>query len=245
MATPHLILLGYGITDSLQLTVESQRALARFGNAYALGVPANLGAYLKAQRVKVTDISSHLSPGRAYADAYLEVATFLLNRTAQERPVLFLSPGNPVIFNSIGRYLVAEGRRLGLSVQVIPAVSQLDLVVAALGLDVAAAGLQVFDAGRLAVSQHGPNAAIPALVMNLAAAGQAAVPSANVPGLDLGPLAARLLAAYPAEHPAILVQADERGTSLAPLPLGRLAAVAPRVTPGMHLFLPIVAAPAT
>ena len=42
MAVPHVILLGYGVTDSLQLTVESQRILARHGSACGVGLPANL-----------------------------------------------------------------------------------------------------------------------------------------------------------------------------------------------------------
>ena len=58
MATPHLVLIGYGVTDTLQITVEAQRLLARYGSAYSLGLPANLAAFLKSQRVKVTDIAS-------------------------------------------------------------------------------------------------------------------------------------------------------------------------------------------
>nr|HMQ20890.1 HEAT repeat domain-containing protein [Planctomycetota bacterium] len=45
MATPHIILCGFGVTDSLQLTVETQRALARYGAAYTLGRLGIMGAF--------------------------------------------------------------------------------------------------------------------------------------------------------------------------------------------------------
>lgn len=86
MATPHLVLIGYGVTDTLQITVEAQRLLARYGSAYSLGLPANLAAFLKSQRVKVADIASRMAPGRDYADSYLDIANFLIGRTAHERP---------------------------------------------------------------------------------------------------------------------------------------------------------------
>ena len=66
MTVPHIILLGYGVSDSLQLTVESQRILARYGSAYAIGLPPNLDAFLKSQRVRVTDLAAKLAPGREF-----------------------------------------------------------------------------------------------------------------------------------------------------------------------------------
>ena len=111
MATPHLVLAGYGISGALQISVEAQRILARYGAAYTLGLPANLAAFLKSQRVKVTDITSRIAPGTDYAESYLDIANFLIGRTEHERPVVFLSPGHPLMFNAIGRYLAMEGRR--------------------------------------------------------------------------------------------------------------------------------------
>lgn len=166
MATPHLILLGYGVSDSLQLTVEAQRVLARYGSAYALGLPPNLAAFLKSQRVTVTDLASRIAPGREYGDAYVDIANFLVGRTAEERPVVFLSPGNPMIFNAIGRYLAMEGKRLELGVQVVPAVSQLDLIIGGIGLDVSTFGLQVFDATRLVARRMPISPLVPAVLMH-------------------------------------------------------------------------------
>ncbi|MGE0601130.1 MAG: SAM-dependent methyltransferase [Dehalococcoidia bacterium] len=240
MATPNLVLAGYGVTDSLQLTVELQRMLARVGTAYSIGLPPNLAAFLKAQHVKVTDLASHLAPGRAYAEGYLDIANFLIERTGQERPVIFLAPGNPLVFNAVGRYLAMEGRRLGLAVQVMPAVSQLDLIIAAIGLDVSTFGLQVFDAARLVSRRIQVNPLVPALLMNLGGIGADLVPGPSSAPPDLAGLLAHLAPHYPGEHPAVVVQLSSSGASIASVPLANLGSVSSQIQESAHLFLDLV-----
>lgn len=241
MAVPHLILLGYGATDSLQITVESQRILARYGAAYSLGLPANLSAWLKSQRVKVTDLGPRVAPGVDYADGYLSVAHFLIERSASERPVIFLVPGNPLMFNAIGRYVAMEGQRLGLSVQAVPAVSPLDLIISGIGLDISTFGLQVFDATRLVARRMSMNPAVPAIVMHLGVFGTASVP-ANGVHADLQPLVVHLSGWYPGAHPATVVDLGAQGMKTASLPLNRLA-TASGIGLGTHLFLDMVRDP--
>ena len=240
MATPNLILIGYGITDTLQLTVESQRLLARSGSAYALGLPANLAAFLKSQRVSVTDLSGRLAPGRGYAEGYLDIAHFLVERTAHERPVIFLSPGNPMVFNAIGRYLVLEGRRLELNVQVLPAVSQLDAIIAGIGLDVSTFGLQVFDATRVLARRIQLNPQVPALLMNIGTLGATEVPTVEAAPPDVAALVRYLSSSYPPSHQATVVQLGEGGMSVASVTLAGLARLGHQVQPGSHLFLDVV-----
>lgn len=240
MATPNIILLGFGVSDTLQLTVEAQRVLARTGNAYAIGLPANLAAFLKSQRVSVTDLSSRLAPGREYADGYLDIAHFLIERTANERPVVFLTPGNPMVFNAIGRYLVLEGRRLELAVQVLPAVSPLDVIIAGIGLDVSTFGLQVFDATRLVSRRIQLNPQAPALLMNIGTFGASEVPAIDSAPPAIAELVRYLSPVYPSNHTATVVQLGESGMSVASVSLAGLAKLGAQVQPGAHLFLDLV-----
>lgn len=240
MATPHLILVGYGITDSLQLTVEGQRVLSRFGNAYSIGLPPNLAAFLKSQRIKVTDLADRIGPGRDFGEAYLDIANFVIERTAAERPVMLLAPGHPMIFNAIGRYLAMEGKRLELGVQVIPGVSQLDLIIGGIGLDVSTFGLQVFDATRLVARRVPVNPLVPAVFMNLAGFAQEGVPTGNTHAPDLEPLCRYLSSCYPPTHPAAVVQLGTAGVSIASTSLASLPRVAGQIQPGAHLFLDLV-----
>jgi hypothetical protein len=240
-AVPHIILLGYGVTDTLQLTVESQRILARFGSAYAIGLPPNLEAFLKSQRVRVTDLGHKLAPGREFADAYLDIAHTLVTKAATERPVILLAPGNPLMFNAISRYLAMEGRRLGLTVQAAPAVSPLDVIISGLGLDASTFGLQVFDATRLVARRIALNSAVPALLLSADTFAATTLPGASErPGL--APLAAYLGRCYPAGHPVSVITLDSGGMRLRGTAIEGLAADSEPLPAGSHLFLDIVRA---
>ncbi len=241
MATPHIILCGFGVTDSLQLTVETQRALARYGAAYTLGAGPNLLAFLKSQRVAVTELDARIATGRPYADTYLEIAHFLVERTAHQRPVILIAPGHPLMFNAIGRYVAAEGKRLELAVQVLPGVSPLDAIIGGIGLDVATFGLQVFDCTRLVQRRLPINPAVPAILMNAGVAGFSAPESVQVP--DLRPLVKYLSACYPETHPAAVVNLTPNGLAVASTSLARLPAASDQLQPGSHLFLDAVRQP--
>lgn len=238
MATPHIILAGFGVTDSLQLTVETQRALARYGSAYTLGAGPNLLQFLKSQRVAATELDSRLAPGKPYADSYLDIAHFLVERTAYERPVILLAPGHPLMFNAVSRYLASEGKRLELAVQVLPGVSPLDAIVGGIGLDVSSFGLQVFDCTRLVQRQLPISPAVPAILMNAGTAGFSAPENVQVP--DLRPLVTYLASCYPPDHPVAVVSLSGAGLSVAPAKLASLPAVADQLRPGSHLFIDVV-----
>lgn len=245
MPTPHIILLGYGVVDSLQVTVESQRILSRHGSAYSIGLPANLSAFLKSQRVKVTDLGRRLAAGCEYADGYLEIASFVIERTAVERPVILIAPGHPLAFNAVGRYLAMEGRRLGLVVQALPAVSPLDLIIGGIGLDVSTFGLQVFDATRLVGRRLPLSPQVPAIVMNLGGFGRSAA-AGDGQVANVEPLVRYLSACYPANHPAVVVGLRESGMTAASVPLSQMGDKAKDLNEGSHLFLDAVrAAPTT
>ncbi len=235
MAAPHLILVGYGATDSLQLTVEAQRVLSRYGNACTIGLPPHLAKFLKSQRVRVTDLSDRLAPERAAAEAYLDVAHLLIERTAHERPVIALMPGHPLLFNAVGRYLAMEAGRLGLVLQVVPGVSQLDVILGGIGLDISTFGLQVFDAGRLLERRMEPNPRVPLLLMHAGVLAQAD----GAPG-GLSLLVRYLERWYPADHAATLIDLEGPAGSLrvAPTQLAGLAREKKGpVTAVTHVFL--------
>ncbi len=203
---PRIILLGYGVKDTLQLTVEAQRILARVGKAYALHAPANLKRYLKSLRVECVELADRFSAGRSFADVYLEVTDLILRRAADERPVVLLSPGNPLFLNTISRFLVQKARERKLSVQVCPGVSGIDSVFNYLGFDVGSFGLQMFDARRLVERKQQINPKVPLLILQpfaFAAGDVVGGPQRNV--TDLDELAAYLRRFYAADHSISLI----------------------------------------
>jgi hypothetical protein len=238
---PDIVLLGYGVDDTLQITVESQRLLASTGKAYTLGLPPNLARLLKSLRVETDDLSGHLTPGRPYGEAYLDVAEILLRRTAEERPVLFLTYGNPMFLNSLSRFLFLQARERGLRFQVKPGISQVDLIISDLGLDVGAFGLQLFDARRLVAKRPELNPRVPLLLLQLAGLAAENVPAATErpPDAAFGPLREYLGQAYPADQLVTLLNlpAGSGGGTRTTVPLARFAELLPSIQATSHLFI--------
>lgn len=247
MAEADLVLLGYGVDDSLQITVDAQRLLARTGTTYTLGLPPNLARFLAAQRVATIDLADRFLPGRPFEDVYLDVADALLRRAAEERPVILLTYGNPMFLNSLARFLYLQAKERNLSIDVRPAVSQFDQIVSDLGLDVGATGIQLFDARRLLGRQQQVNPRVPLLLLQLAGLGTSVVPVPENPsdGADFDGLAAYLRQTYPAEHMVTLLNlpAGTQPANRTTVPLGRFAELVPQVINTSHLFVDAIRRP--
>ena len=122
--------------------------------------------------------------------------------------------------------------------QVVPAPSQLDVIIGGIGLDVSTFGLQVLDATRLVSRRMQINPLVPALIMHAGAFQQATTAENAAP--DLGPLVQHLAAFYPQQHPVAVVNLSSEGMSVAQVALGQLPAIAAQLNAGSHLFLDLV-----
>jgi hypothetical protein len=151
---------------------------------------------------------------------------------------VLLSPGNPLMFNAIGRYLALEGKRLGLVVQSLPAVSQLDLIIASIGLDVSTFGLQVFDAACLVSRRQPLSPEVPLLLMHLG--GLVRQGEAGTSLLDLTGYLARC---YPPEHMATVLELGFAGLTVRGARLDELPRMAETLGPGSHLFIDAIRTP--
>jgi precorrin-2 methylase len=240
---PDIYLIGIGVGGGLQLTIEAQRVLDRVGRAYALHLPVPLQRYLRSLRIKTVDLSDRFTGSKPLAETYVEVADFLLDRAAAERPVVVLMPGNPLFLNSISRLLVLGGRRSGLQVLTLPGISPLDALISYVGVDVATYGLQVFTANRLATSPTRLDTTVPLAVMELAGVDvEAAGEDAAVEPERYIPLLRALATVYPADHPATLVNVTGGNghRAHATLPLRKFFEFLPNVRENSHLFIDVI-----
>ena len=243
MPGPDLILLGYGVDDTLQLTVQTQRLLAQIGKVYSVSLPPALARFLKSQRIEIEDLTDRFAPGRPFSECYLDVADHLIRRTVEEQPVCFLSPGNPMFLNSLNRFLFMQAQQRGLEVQVLPGVSLIDAMISDLGLDVGTFGLQVFDARRLVTRRQVLNPAVPLVLVQLAGFSAEAVPELEAPPPEGGydDLAAYLAQFYPAEHFVTLINREPgQGAARATLPLARFGELVTNVRTSSSLFIDAV-----
>jgi precorrin-2 methylase len=240
---PDLILLGYGVDDTLQLTVQTQRLLTQTGKVYSVSLPPALARFLKSQRIELEDLTDRFQLGRPFSECYLDIADHLIRRTAEEQPVCFLSPGNPMFLNSLNRFLYMEAQKRGLQIQVMPGVSQIDAIISDLGLDVGAFGMQVFDARRLVTRRQTINPAVPLILVQVAGFNADAVtdPMAEPVAGGHGMLAAYLAQFYPGEHLVTLLNREMgQGASRATLPLSRFEELAVNVRTSSCLFIDAV-----
>jgi uncharacterized protein YabN with tetrapyrrole methylase and pyrophosphatase domain len=243
MPGPDLILLGYGVEDTLQLTVQTQRLLAQTGKVYSVSLPPGLARFLKSQRIEIEDLTDRFTPGRPFSECYLDVADHLFRRTAEEQPVCFISPGNPMFLNSLNRFLFMQAQQRGLEVQVLPGVSSLDAIINDLGLDAGTFGLQVFDARRLVTRRQMINPAVPLILVQVAGftADAVAEPEAGATPDGYEALAAYLAQFYPAEHLATLINREVgQGAARATLPLSRFGELTANVRNSSSLFIDAV-----
>jgi Tetrapyrrole (Corrin/Porphyrin) Methylases len=237
-----LILLGYGVSDTLQLTVEAQRVLARYGKAYCLPLPPTLKRFLRSQRVECVNLSARFEEGKLFADIYLELADFILRRCVEEKPVILLSQGNPLFLNSLNRFLFTKARERKLDVQVLPGLSQIDTIVSEIGLDVGTFGVQIFDARRFLKRGLQPNPYVPLVLLQVGgfAVGQAGVNGAGPH--DYAPLAAYLSKFYPSEQAVTLINSGPGGSARGTVTLERFHDLIPNISPASSLFIDAVRA---
>ena len=240
---PDIYLIGTGVGGGLQFTIEAQRVLDRVGRAYALHLPVPLRRHLRSLRIRTVDLSDRLSEPRPLGEAYVEVADFLLERAATERPVVVLTPGSPLFLNSISRLLVLQGRRSGLEVQILPGISPLDALISYVGVDIATFGLQVFTGNRLASSPTRLDPTVPLAVMELAGVGvQTSTADSTADPKRYARLLGALARVYPADHPATLVNVTGGNghRSHATLPLRRFFEFFPNIREDSHLFIDVI-----
>ncbi|MBI5946746.1 MAG: hypothetical protein HY875_01245 [Chloroflexi bacterium] len=247
MARPALILAGYGVGDSLQLTVEAQRALGRASRVFAIGLPPNLDRFLRSQRVTSTDLAPFFAAGRPFAEVYLDIADTVLRQAAEDPPALLLAEGNPLLSNSLNRFLMVKARERKIATQVLPAVSPIDSLICQVGLDVGTFGLQVFDARRLYEREMPVQPAVPLLLLQVAgiAAAEAAGPIEPRPEA-YRPLVEYLSRHYPANHPVVHLanSSDPQATAAAAAPLSAFDSLVPAFGPASTLFVDLLRQPA-
>jgi hypothetical protein len=102
---PGVVIRGYGVTDSLQLTLEAQRTIQAAGHVFAISPPPNLLQYLQACRIRVVDLTERMESQPSYAEAYLDAVDVVVRRGATDPPAVLLVPGSPMFFGTLSRFV--------------------------------------------------------------------------------------------------------------------------------------------
>jgi len=193
-------LVGAGIIFPEHLTIETieiltlcKRIATNLPEAILDGLPEDL-------RAKSVSLWSLYQDGRIRTENYSDVFQAIVELTEVDMPIAWLTPGHPVIFDSVSASLLTEGKARGWNVRVIPAVSSIDTMLAELGYD-PAHGMLIHEATGL-VRRRIPVVRSVALMLLQPAVFDVnvAIIAGDSAGPDLSPLRDYLCEFYAPEH---------------------------------------------
>ncbi|MBE3588924.1 MAG: nucleoside triphosphate pyrophosphohydrolase [Thermoanaerobacteraceae bacterium] len=110
--------------------------------------------WLKERGITFASFDHFYEKGPDFQEIYRRMALTLVDAALQE-PLVFAVPGHPLVAEEAVALVLAQAPERGLEVQVLPAMSFLDVLCTALGLD-PAAGLYMVDGLRLAEQEPVP-----------------------------------------------------------------------------------------
>jgi hypothetical protein len=183
---------------------------------------------------------------RKRSENYAEATGLVLEAAEAERPIAYLTLGNPVVFDTVAQEILAGARARGWRALVIPGISSVDTVLADLGQE-PAPGLQLYEASCFVGAAVKPDTRFACLLMQIGVFGTNYAVIGREPRADaLAALKDYLLQFYPCEHVVVLVRSApnlDRPASIHYVTVGSLDHVAPDSQRGSSLYIPALSVP--
>jgi hypothetical protein len=143
--SPRIYLLGAGIRFPSHLTFETVEVMEKCTHVFT-NLPEHLLDRLDGRlRAKCVSLWSLYQDDRFRSDNYRDVIARVLDVASREKPVAWLSPGHPVIFDTVSAGLHEASSQRGWGIRAVASVSCIDTLLADLGYD-PAQGLLIHDA---------------------------------------------------------------------------------------------------
>jgi tetrapyrrole methylase family protein/MazG family protein len=153
---PHLIVVGLGPAGPDLLTGEVRARLEGSAATYLRTARHPAAAALAAPPFVALD--HHYEEQASFEEVYRAIVDELLAAAVRHapEPVVYAVPGSPLVGERTVDLLRAEREERGFTLDVIPALSFLDLAWERVGVDPLAAGVRVVDAAALVTGAGGP-----------------------------------------------------------------------------------------
>ncbi len=143
-----ITVVGLGPGDDRYVTAETRDAIARIRHRYLrTSIHPSAGVVGEA-----TSLDHLYESASTYDDVYPAIVDTLVAAAQEHGDVLYAVPGSPIVLERSVRLLLADG---GVPVEVLPAMSFLDLVWARLGVDPVEAGVRLVDGHDFAPAAAG------------------------------------------------------------------------------------------
>lgn len=241
--SPDLYLLGSGVSFPGQLTMETYDALAACEMICTNLTDEELRLLPPELRAKCLSLWPLYQDGRRRARNYRDVTRQILELAEEHRPMGWLTPGHPRVFDSVSTALLRAAEKRGWKARVMPAISCFDSLLADIDYD-PAGGVAMYEAtGFVARGIPLIPSSATILLQPSAFFSDKADLTLNSRAPDLAPLRDYLLKFLPGSHQCAFVRsaASPDGSALIHwTALDGLAAVPYETFAGSTLFLPPV-----
>jgi hypothetical protein len=237
---PRLYLLGAGVSFPEHLTLQTLDILGACNRICSNLPQSDLDLLPSDRRGKCQSLWSVYQEDRNRTENYQDVSQAVLQAADTEPPVAWLTPGHPLIFDSVSQNLLKSGRARGWNVQVAPAISCVDTILAEVGYD-PANGLLIYEAYSLVMQRLPIIPSSATLLLQPSAFGSDLTHYQSTWAPDLSPLRDYLLHYFNPTHSCAFV----RSHSLQGAPpqicwkqLGELVSASADDIAGSTLFVP-------
>ncbi len=181
--------------------------------------------------------------GRIRSDNYRDVTEAILKEVETSPPTAWLTPGHPMVFDSVSTALLKAAALRKWSTRIVPGISSIDTLFADIEYD-PAQGISIYDATSLVCRNVPITTSTPLILLQVGAfLSERAQLTLKTAALDLCPLRDYLVKYFPIGHECALIHSSYRidltpriiWTTLRELPLLTAADYA-----GGNLFIPAV-----
>lgn len=145
---PRVVVVGLGPADDRYVTSETLDAIQRIPHRFVRTLQ-HPSAHLVGAARSFDDVYER---AEQFADVYAEIADTLVAEATERREVLYVVPGSPLVLERSVVTLRADDR---VDVELLPAMSFLDLCWVRLGIDPIEAGVRLVDGHEFATSAAG------------------------------------------------------------------------------------------
>jgi hypothetical protein len=240
--SPRLYLVGAGVSFPEHLTLETLDILGMCTRICSNLPQPDLDRLPKNLKSKAVSLWPLYQENRERSDNYSDIAQVVMDAAKAKPPVAWLTPGHPLIFDSVSQQLLASARAQKWNIRLMPAVSCIDTILADICYD-PANGLIIHEAYAVVMRRIPLETSCAALLLQPSAFGTDLTHYSTAWRADLSPLRDYLLEYFPPAHRCAFVRSASLQLGVSRITwseLGGITDVAVDDVAGATLFVPPV-----
>jgi len=211
---PDLYLVGAGVSFPEHLTLQAIETLTACTRIFTNIPESELDILPENIRTKCHSLWSLYQENRDRVENYGAVVEAVINAAEAQRPFAWMTPGHPLVFDSVSQALMVAGHERGWHVCALPGISCLDTILAEIGYD-PAGGLLVHDANSLVMQKLSLVPSFATLLLQPSAFGSSLAHLTSQWQPDLSPLRDYLRDFYAGEHKCAFVHSSSKSGGMA------------------------------